>query len=124
MTPAVGYKKKHTDAYISQQMDIHFGHSDAGKPANECPCENCVKDRTTPKCQECGAFLKRPRGRPRPGIEILRCPNDCSKEDDSLCHTCDGQGGYIEACSDQDCPPQCPGHEVACRHCNGTGNTR
>lgn len=48
--------------------------------------------------------------------------DNCDKCNDTICHTCDGQGVMMECCDSEDCPPNCPGHEVVCHHCNGTGS--
>lgn len=39
------------------------------------------------------------------------------------CYTCDGEGVYLESCDNNDCEPQCKGHEVVCYLCNGMGVT-
>lgn len=30
------------------------------------------------------------------------------------CHICDDEGVYLQSCDDNDCNPQCRGHEVIC----------
>ena len=35
------------------------------------------------------------------------------------CSACDGEGVYVESCDSEDCPPNCPGHEVVCGYCHG-----
>lgn len=37
------------------------------------------------------------------------------------CNICGGEGQYTESCQDEECHPQCAGHEVHCKYCSGTG---
>lgn len=58
----------------------------------------------------------------------MKEPSQFCEECDNVfvptCHTCNGQGVYMESCSGDDCPAACAGHEVACEHCSGTGVTQ